>query len=98
MSDNVVNFLKYQLKRDFIDPTDAYIVELTAFFKQHNFKTELELMKSFQEIYKIYVEELEKVDWVECMTPNDVWSSLQGMTIEIEKAIKKRMDEMGYHQ
>jgi hypothetical protein len=95
MSDNVVNFLKYQLKRDFIDPTDAYIVELTAFFKQHNFKAELELMKSFQEIYKIYVEELEKVDWVECMTPSDVWSSLQGMTIEIEKAIKKRIDEMG---
>ena len=96
-NDNVVNFLKYQLKRDFIEPTDAYIVELTAFFEQHNFKVELEMMKSFQAVYKVYLEELEKADWVERMTPVDIWINLQEMSVEIEKSIKKRMNELGYH-
>jgi hypothetical protein len=95
MTDNVSNFLKYKLKRDIIDPRYKEINHLSSVFRKNNFKQELELLSQYYEKFNIFVDELEKANWVVDNTPPKIYEELNVLSKQLYNAAEARLKEHG---
>lgn len=92
----IANFLKYKVKRDFVDPTYEEISQLSFIFKEYNFKNEMSLLTEFQEKFEEYLVDLDKVGWDEYKTSDKIWDDLQYLRKKLNYVTNLRLYELGF--
>jgi len=96
MSDNVVNFLKYKVKRDFVDPTYNEINDFSLFFDRQKIESDILLLQDFFNAFAALVKALEEADWVEYKVSEKIWDEFRYSRRKVHFIANKRLTELGF--
>jgi len=96
MTNNIINFQKYRLKREIIDPRYREINNISTLFKRYNFKEELKLLVEYYDDLNLYVEELEKQDWDIEKIPKKFVEKLEQSFKRLCRTTEIKLMQLGY--